>query len=465
MDLENLKDHIKNVELDFDQNEVWSNIQREQKKGKKKFFFWWSSLLMGILIVVALFYILDSTSQKDIEVKQNTESIQDQNQENFILNESLPNEKIIEEKIVENYESRIHDHNKSTVSASEVLIESNSNTTSRPIESTEVNRIAQYENNNSIITTPNHIDKSLNKSAADHVENKNSLSSDHNNLLSNYTRVDAQNNSSNGTLSKLLSIDNVPGIDISKLDFTSRMIPTLDQENNDWLITDEVEYHVRKKFEVCALAQYGLLQRSLKSNNRELYSTVQREESEEVLDHSILGMQVNIPITNRYFMTTGLELNRLSTKLEFSDASVRPLTLDDLPNGVQNVSGFVVMNSNNKYYNHVDLVNVPLLFGARWNQTKWTESFSIGTTINLYSSSRQLMLDEWNLLVDNSEQVKSKFNNSYLLSASLAYKLWSKFEWSMQASFRYTPNIMDNQSRYSQSYRSYLLGTGIAYKF
>lgn len=53
----------------------------------------------------------------------------------------------------------------------------------------------------------------------------------------------------------------------------------------------------------------------------------------------------------------------------------------------------------------------------------------------------------------------------YAIKAGIAFDLQPGLEWLLQASYRYTPNVTSDNSDFDQSYQSYLLGTGFAYKF
>ena len=477
MDLDNLKDHIKDIELDFDQNEVWSSIERAQKKEKKKIFFWWSSLFAGLFVVVGLFYVLDSsmsadTKIKNVEVTQNlsgeiqmsvstkNELKNDLNFSRDIVHENIEREENSDKSNYEGESNSVTTNNISISSDKKIIVDLSLGDASPNIKSNE----ASNEVRN---TFANNVDKGVSEVEVSEA-------------LSNYNyRDNLQTTPIESTLKNLIAVKEVvqderkelslitalPMVDFLELIYSENIYPPSGEALEYSIGADDVESKFERKIYLTAIAQYGLLQRSLTSNEDNSLGLSLREESEAVLDHSVVGLQINIPIAQNYFIATGIEHNRFTTKLEYSSSFVRPLNPDDLPVGLQNAYGFAIQNSNSKYYNHVDLVNVPLLIGVKWNQSRWTETLSVGTAINLYSSSRQLYLDEWNSLSDNSGNVKSKFNNSYLFRAGLGYNLWSQFEWSVYASYRYTPNIMDNESQYSESYYSYLVGTGIGYNF
>lgn len=481
MDLNNLKDHIKDIELDFDQNEVWANIQREQKKEKKKVLFWWSSIFLGLLFIVGIYHVLDSTLFGKTETS-NQEVVKNISSE-LRNSKTVKNDASNDFVIIENEQS-----------TKETIFQKTDNSTT--IENITLENTPNNLQSFDETTTNNMIDKvvtSITNLVESREENLNSISiinqEDYqednkegriNNEEVNHSfAVDSQTKSIDnrsyelfvdsevisGRLEELILVASLPSLEQSELDYEINVDAPTSELTNYLSGTDAVETMLKRKVSFLAIAEYGKLQRTLKSNNGNSLALSTRQESETVLDHSVVGLQINIPMTKQFFIATGIEYNRLTTKLEFGTTSVRPLSTDDFPDGLQGVSGFVINNSNSKYYNHIDLVNIPVLIGAKWNQSRWSETLSVGTTVNLHSSSRQLYLDEWNSLQDNSSGVKSKFNNSYILRAGLGYNFWSQFEWSIYASYRYTPNVMNNESNYSQSYQSYLLGTGIRYGF
>lgn len=465
MDLDNLKDRIKDVELDFDQNEVWASIQQEQRKEKKRFFFWRLLMLVGFVMAFALCTFIYSTLSTQNENQELTATQNRANEQQTItsLSEKNNDEIATNEIIEQGIENEVYLNNLET------KISNNQNITSLPqISKEKLNR----ETTNSNILSQEHavIHHSIEKNKENNVSNSRQEENyfedilNENSVNDNLVIASDVKVKDDGPL-EIIKIQSVPTIFISDLEYTIDRDVLQNLEVGSLNNQIEKETSFAKGMSIMAVAQYGKLTRELSLRDANTIGSTLREESEKVLDQSIVGVQIRVPLSDIFFVMSGLEYSRLSSMLEYTNTSIRPLNDGDLPNGVQGVSGFVINNTNSKYYNYIDLVNIPISVGAKWRQSKWSESISVGTSINLYTSSKQLYLDEWRILTDESNFIRTKFNNSYMLSASVAYNFWSHLEWSIHASYRNTPNVMNSDSKFSQSFQSYLLGTGIVYQF
>ncbi len=501
MDLNNLKDHIKDIELDFDQNEVWDNIKKEQSKVKRRLLFWLFSVLGVLVLVFGLFY-LDGTDNANLSqgVTNSAESTL------LVDSDSNSISKVITDKILPDDGNGHEDKTIATV-----INETNQNQ-----EETVINSIITSNTNtentkasNQIVTTHTNRSTNVNHLQSDDIINNidespfntNSLSTVshrtlvviNNNSINNKTSNNVQNTSieSKNLESDLKGSIRNPNIafeDIAPSQYRGKIF--VSKLNPNIISTPIVyEYTLEKNIKQVlaytydhiepfrksnssainleAIVEYGMLNRDLSivANVKSSLVLDQRKKTETSMDHLITGVKLSLPIGGVLYISSGLEYHRLGEKLEFNESSIRPLNQDDLPIGAVSAKGFVISKTSNAYYNQMDLINIPLGIGAKWSQHKFSEFVSAEMSVNLKTTGRQLYLNEFQELTDNAKNVRMKFNNSYVLKAGLAYNISPKVAWSFYASYRYMPNVSTIDSEFDQSYQSYMLGTGIGYKF
>ena len=505
MDLNNIKDHIKDFELDFDQNEVWNNIQKEQNKGRRRIFFWMSSLLGGLILIVGLFHLVDGSTASNVgsagvEVGQlaytneksvSSTSILDVQDEDgsslssttFAIGE-IEQTKVVQnlqqEKSVELEIRSINESNKLVVKEAgniPISVRGNNNI------STKKNML--YSSSQNLID--DGIQTSFSTSSSTVSNEKNSTEVVGVYTLTNLSKVLVSSESSDSkSLSvskeekivsqfisqpakrKAIVVESLMGhTSIKSLVYDN----TLDNIDLDNLIipakTEPLKESKKQIFAINTIAEYGFLVRDVALGEEGLssFALEQREKTETAMDHMILGVNLSMPIGKIFYISSGVEYQRMTEKIEFSESALRPLRQDDLPVGSLNSQGFVISKSSSVYYNHLDFINVPLEVGIRLSQSRFSQFASIGTSINISTSGRQLYRNEFQELVDNTDSIKKNFNNSYVLKAGISYSLLSNLDWSLHASYRYLPNVSARTSNFEQSYQSYMLGTGIAYQF
>ena len=514
MDLNNLKDQIKDFELDFDQSEVWSKIEKEQNKGKRRIIFWLPFIFGALLLIVGVFHVVDSSaaskeknhnqiSANEIELKGNdlgqvddqveisssifspdkaeyeskieegliaeangSKGISNQFLTNNINNNNVKisvatNQEIVNRRNVTNSnngvaENKINGHNSSRNLISEIIEPSPKINISNKMGSKEVSSSSL---NDKIRKGDNISDTS--KGNAISISNDNMVieSQDDSHALLN-AMTNSQSRSEiviavlrNEFLPVQLSYNYRVNVGENMIYSYNQIEPHREINNRNMIIK--------------LVAEYGMLNRTLALSNNGINRQVleERERSESAMDHGIIGVNLSMPLSKLFFINTGMEYHRMTDKLEYSKNAIRPLNQADLPDGLKDAHGFVISKSNSTYYNHIDLINIPIEVGARWSQSRISEFVSVGTSINLNSDNRQLYINEFENIEDSSNHTKTSLINSYVIKAGVAFSLLPELEWSLQASYRYTPNVTGNESDFDQSYQSYLIGTGLGYKF
>ena len=494
MDLNNIKDRIKDIELDFDQNEVWQNIQKEQKKNRRGLSFWFSSILGALVLVVGLFFLVDRTQQSNLdESKIDTASKVDVVVEN-ISQSSAPLITDGQELTQDNFENGFEEENE--VTSENVFdreaVEVNSNIISN-VNSVSKHTLVNTLNVNDNIGVGGNtslVSDNINTIASDQRESflklktkRNAFESNDDSSISTIFLLENNTYESNSfskseksspSSQRIAMLQERTKVHFSELNSSMAISPlnydyTLDGVYQQFVIKNQIEPLMtfrNNPVTIKAVFENGMLNRNIAIVDGDWNSSVleEREKTETTLEHMITGISVSTPISKVLYINSGIEFHRMSDKLEYSSTTIRPLNQDDLPVGVSG-RGFVISNTSNVYYNHLNLINVPLELGARWSQARFSEFVSVGASINLRTSGRQYYLDEFQSLTDNAKNVRTKFNNSYVFKAGLAYDLLPRVEWSLHASYRYMPNVSAESSNYIQSYQSYMIGTGIGYKF
>jgi|GEM_PF-5667253 len=496
MDLENLKDQIKDYELDFDQNEVWSNIEKEQKKDKRRILLWLSSLLGMLLLVVGVFHLVDRSIGTNESVIANdiinvNSTIQNRKSENKIID--------TQDQITTN--SKIESNSKKINNATNSIVgkEFKEKDVSEDIQDNDLayntNEKDQQENYTSQDIVSKERPKSnlndglksftlsVNNNQSNNLffkENRNSntqsnerksavITSDVNDRKNESIVINVSKENISETKTELLPRDQIVVFDIDReltpiaynyrIDIANGEIAPMEN-------TEPLKEISNKNLQLKLVSEYGMLKRNLglsdSGQNNSLLSS--REESEEAIDHFIVGLHISMPITNTFYITSGIEYHRMSDKLNYSNTEINPLDPEDPLVAAKNAYGYVISSSSGTYYNHLNLINVPLELGARWTQSRFSQFISLGTSINVNTTSRQLYINEFDNLEDD-RNIKSSLNNSYIVKTGIGLEISSDMEWSLHASYRYTPNVHTDESAFTQSYQSYMIGTGLAYKF
>lgn len=512
MNLDNIKDQIKDYELDFDQNEVWSNIEEQQKKGKRKFIFWLSSIFGFLLLGASLFYLIDksdsprehqyfSVNQTDITPEKKSDNLI----ERKTKSSELPNVAIAKKSKSEYASNQSHaDKNlKSYDDNNENSTSVNSNLTSANNQSFEKNTAQRFEDANSTTPSDHIIDtntpdgnsplrKTLNQTSnktkvefasdehSDTAVNKQqnerkrliSISKANTNPPSqentvSLSKVDSKsmNSENSNSRDKVVLVDMNSKINLSPLSY----VYNIEKAHGEILTynrTEPLDVVVGNNVAIQVVTEYGILKRNLSlSDGAEKSEALQRrEETEKPIDHFLVGLHITSPLSNSFYISSGLEFHHMTDQLDYINTEINPLDPDDLPLGAKNAYGYVISTSSGKYYNHLDLINIPVEIGAKWSISKLNQFVSVGTSVNINTSSRQLFINEFGNIEDN-RNIKSSLNNSYMLKTGLTLELSSSLDWSLHAAYRYTPNVNTDASEYSQSYQSYMIGTGIAFKF
>ena len=500
MDLNNIKDQIKDFELDFDQNEVWSKIEQKQKKKSRKALFWLASLLGALLLIVGVFHWLDSSSitdEENIEISDNTDinlatvdvkseigelqnsvlEVEDNvTNSNHIVErndgsqETYSIQKTIENEVQRSSESSISSDNAKSnlINDNQTIIETGNN------QSTVLNAVdGVVKEITNFINSKNY---DLEESIILEVEN-NSL--EENKIYNNSTQqIITSGVEENGEIRNENKIDDVSRNElrdqmvVASLLQDLRLLPrvgtvAIDQEplTSQKMITPYSQNNL-KGLQLKFAMEYGLLKRNLEVSNVEVDGPLlaNRESSEKVLDHFIAGLHLHIPLSNTFLVNGGLEYQRMNSQLNFQNTEIQLVDPDNLPSTATNSYGYLVSKSNNTYYNHLNLTNILIEFGSKWSINRFSQFVSLGTSLNVNTTNRQLYINEFQNVQDN-KNIKSSLNNSYVLRTGLVYDLSSNYVWSVHASYRLTPNVNTVDSDFVESYQSFLLGTGIAYKF
>jgi len=328
MDLNNIKDQIKDFELDFDQNEVWSKIEQKQKKKSRKALFWLASLLGALLLIVGVFHWLDSSSitdEENIEISDNTDinlatvdvkseigelqnsvlEVEDNvTNSNHIVErndgsqETYSIQKTIENEVQRSSESSISSDNAKSnlINDNQTIIETGNN------QSTVLNAVdGVVKEITNFINSKNY---DLEESIILEVEN-NSL--EENKIYNNSTQqIITSGVEENGEIRNENKIDDVSRNElrdqmvVASLLQDLRLLPrvgtvAIDQEplTSQKMITPYSQNNL-KGLQLKFAMEYGLLKRNLEVSNVEVDGPLlaNRESSEKVLDHFIAGLHL-----------------------------------------------------------------------------------------------------------------------------------------------------------------------------
>jgi len=407
--------NLQDIKLEFDQNKMWSEIEISTRNKKRRFVMFW---IFGILI----FTLIGSLILNNKNHSSNN-NITNSKYSSIPLNDTKKNIEI-KEKI-----------SSQSGNSGNVTISSKKNT-DKNLTAFSINR--KSESNHSI--KENEINHTLNtdssKSLTTDTYFKNKLST---------TIINKKNNFQNVSIS------------IIKLPiYLNRIL-------NDKIFDLRIPAKVKIKTGLGSLifdafVSYGFVSHDFTGENR---SFSKRKDTETPLDEIGLGINISKRIYKGFYIKTGLNYYRITTKVYYNLNTIDNIVdLDskDIPKEFIGREGIIIRSKKYTFFNRKNDLTIPILMGFQLKAKNSALTFEGGIGINIYSKYSGFFLN--NAL--DFTKINQNINKSNIINYNVTF-LYSKqvnnIQFYIGPSFRLIPSIKFNN--YKENYKTLSVRFGI----
>lgn len=204
-----------------------------------------------------------------------------------------------------------------------------------------------------------------------------------------------------------------------------------------------------------------------------------REKTERPLETTQLGLLLEARHQSGFELATGLHYTRINERFQYLGESVETDTVNGIQFLVRNLYGEIdtifggvplkrTTTFRKEYYNHINLIEIPLLVGYRTSGSDLSFGVRAGVFLNLKTTATGQVLDFGSVPVNIEDAgiIKTKIGLSYYLGLSASYKVTDNLEIYVSPFARVFPKSLTEDSyALRQKYRLYGLSAGVRLGF
>lgn len=332
--------------------------------------------------------------------------------------------------------------------------------------------------NNSIATTPpqnsNSTTVSTTTPVATHFDNE-SIKSYDINFKNNSVVADKNSIIPNNAISNTVAIDALPALSLpfvnnKKQELIAPAFRPFDSEIGGFIEENEIEFALEIQ------AGASLSNRTLSLTNPALDTLFRlRSQLENSLDalHGSIMLQAHHP--SGFYIGAGGAYTQIAEKYENNETATSTIQQEGIIKYTVTLNGDTIPMSGvidvvqettfeKRYYNKYQMIDIPVVFGYKYNFGEWSTDFSVGvfTNIILNTSGRipQTPTEDLNLDNNGDQVFKSRVGHSWQFSAGFSRNITDNFAIRFNPNLRYYPKSL-TKATYGIDQKYLLFGVNV----
>jgi len=431
------KNRIKGHNKDINTDDIWANLNLDEKKKKRRAIWWLWPMGIGLLLVIPSIYFIN----------------QNLNEKNYYSEApALENKIEIDDENIIQVNNGNETNNQKEQESSTQSTTLNNSSTQKPLNKPDTKAKAATEQvrltSDLKRANQNQTDKSLIRT--DLIKEEFATESLSSNNLSNATStINIKNKSVDGPLQKstkflqksnhpkrlILTLNQLRLQDLVKINYKDRSMPSIASNfilpKSPW-IKREVK-NKKGRFTIDLYTGAFAVNRSI--SNKEIVIPILEKKimDETPLEMLAFGSQLQYKWPNNFYVTAGLEFQSINEKYKHQQSTIiDTITKENVPTVYQvsadrdtsvymmgNGQFAVSLDENFTFYNNHKLFTIPLSIGYTLQKKKW--SYSLETTFlpTIYNQFTGTTVDLDGSLSPNPSYLSTTMKLGYRLSASI----------------------------------------------